>query len=288
MDFEMIDSHCHLDDSRFGDAAARKQVLDQAAQAGVTEIIVPGVNPKDWRNLLTFVQNGHESVRLHACLGIHPQALPDLSDEEIADALTQLETASSPQMVGIGECGLDGPTGKKNGGTMERQLEVLAQHLNIAERLEVPVVLHCLRAHDPLLRCLRRQGLIKGGYILHSFSGSPQQVEAYRELGAWFGIAGPVTYRNARRPLNTAKAIPLERLLVETDAPDQTPEPHRGSLNQPSFLPQIVNILAHLRAVSSEEIARQTTLNARRCFQLDPKNRRKTALREKGPSDDKT
>ncbi len=151
---------------------------------------------------------------------------------------------------------------------MERQLRVLRAQLELARRFRLPVMLHCLRAHEPLLALLEEEPLPAGG-VLHSFSGSADQVRAYLPSGLHFSFAGPVTYERARRPLDAARAVPPERLLIETDAPDQTPRPHRGR-NEPAHLPVIAAALAAALGLPLAELEGRTTASARALFRLSP------------------
>jgi TatD DNase family protein len=268
----VFDSHCHLDRGAF--AADRDEVLARARAAGVEEILVPAVEPEGWEGLLAWTA-GRTGV--HAALGIHPQALPYLDPAQDDRRLADLETAlSRGGAVAVGECGLDGPTGDPAAGEggphpapMARQLAVLAGHLAIARRLRLPVVLHSLRAADPMREILERDGVPAGG-VLHSFSGRADQVPALAALGLHFSFAGPVTYEGARKPLAAARAVPRERLLVETDAPDQTPRPHRGR-NEPAYLPLVVEALARALGMPVAEVAELSAANARRLFRLAPR-----------------
>jgi len=268
----VFDSHCHLDRAAF--APDREEALARAQAAGVDDILVPAVEPGGWEGLLAWVA-GRPGV--HAALGIHPQALPDLDPRQDDRRLADLEAAlSRGGAVAVGECGLDGPTAYPEAGeagphpaSMERQLAVLAGHLSIARRLRLPVVLHSLRAADPMREILERDGVPAGG-VLHSFSGRADQVPALAALGLHFSFAGPVTYEGARKPLAAARAVPRERLLVETDAPDQTPRPHRGR-NEPAFLPRVVEALARALEVPVAEVADLTAANARRLLHLAPR-----------------
>jgi TatD DNase family protein len=149
---------------------------------------------------------------------------------------------------------------------MERQVAVLRGHLRLAGRLGLPVILHCLRAHEPLLDLLAEEPLPAGG-VLHSYSGSAEQVRAYARLGLCFSFAGSVTYERARRPLEAARAVPRDRLLLETDAPDQTPRPHRGR-NEPALLPEIAGAVARALDASLAEVDALTAANARALFRL--------------------
>jgi TatD DNase family protein len=260
----VIDSHCHLDGRAFD--ADREAVLARARAAGVTDLVVPAVEPSGWAGLLELASD-HPGV--HAALGIHPQALPGLDpahdDRHLADLEALLSRGGA---VAVGECGLDGPT-VAAGVPLDRQLAVLRGHLGIARRLGLPLILHSLRSHDSMREALDRDG-VPGGGVLHSFSGSAEQVPRLAELGLHFSFAGPVTYEAARKPLAAVRAVALDRLLVETDAPDQTPRPHRGARNEPGNLPLVLAGVASAIGATPAELDVLTTRNARRLFRLPP------------------
>jgi TatD DNase family protein len=257
----MIDTHCHLDGRAFD--ADRDAALARARAAGVTDVIVPAVGPDGWAPLAALAA---ARPGVHFGLGVHPQLLPALEPRDDDRLLAELEAAlERGGAVCVGECGLDGATAQA-GVPMDRQLAVLRGHLRLAQRLRLPVSLHHLRALDPLLALLREEPLPAGG-VLHSFSGSPEQVAPFAALGLHFSFAGPATYERARKPLLAARAVPEGLLLLETDAPDQTPRPHRGR-NEPAFLPEIAAALALALGISPEELDRRTTASARALFRL--------------------
>ena len=160
-----------------------------------------------------------------------------------------------------GETGLDGGTGER-----ERQEELLRLHVRAARLASLPLVVHVLRAHDAAPRILREERAHEVGGVMHSYSGGADLVPIYRDLGFAFSFAGPVTYPNARRPLEAVRAIPDELLLVETDAPDQAPASHRGQRSEPAFLSEIIAAIATARGDDVARIAALTTANARRVF----------------------
>jgi TatD DNase family protein len=260
----VIDTHCHLDAPAFdGD---REAVLARARAAGVTDVVVPAVEPGGWGRLVAF---GASHPGVHVALGIHPQALPGIDpagdDRHLADLESLLARGGA---VAVGECGLDGP-GAGAGASLDRQLAVLRGHLAIARRLVLPVLLHSLRAHDAMLEELTRDGVPSGG-VLHSFSGSAEQVPPFAALGLHFSFAGPVTYAGARKPVVAARAVAADRLLLETDAPDQSPHPHRGGRNEPAHLPLVLGAVALAVGSSPGELDRLTSGNARRLLRLPP------------------
>lgn len=260
----MIDTHCHLDKREFD--PDREDVLRRAREAGVAEVIVPAIGPEGWDGLARWAA---ATPGVHCGLGIHPQLLPELPPAADGARLEALEAAlARGGAVGVGECGLDGPS-VEAGAPMERQVAVLRGHLRVARRLGLPVMLHCLRAHDALLGLLEDEPLPAGG-VLHSFSGSADQARAYARHGLHFSFAGPLTYERARKPLDAARAVARDRLLLETDAPDQTPRPH-GGRNEPAYLPGIAAALARALGVPVEEVDALTTANARALFRLPPR-----------------
>ena len=258
----MIDTHCHLDGPAFD--ADRDAVLARALEAGVTDLVVPAVSPGGWAGLLELARS---NPGVHAALGIHPQALPAIDPADDDRNLADLESwIARGGVVAVGECGLDGPTAA-SGAPLDRQLAILRGHLAIARRLGLPLILHSLRAHDLLRETLERDGVPAGG-VLHSFSGSAEQLPPFAALGLHFSFAGPVTYDSARKPLAAARAVPPDRLLVETDAPDQTPRPHRGTRNEPAHLRLVLSAVAAARGETASSVDSLTSANARRLFRL--------------------
>jgi len=259
----VIDTHCHLDKAQFD--PDRAEVLSRARAAGVTDLVVPAVGPEGWEALRAWAP---QTPGLHFALGIHPQLLPELDprgdDRRLADLDLVLARGGA---VGVGECGLDGPSAEGAGpwpAPLDRQLAVLRGQLELARKHRLPALIHCLRAHEPLLALLATQPLPRGG-VLHSYSGGAEQVAAYAARGLWFSFAGPLTYERARRPQAAARAAPRDRLLLETDAPDQTPRPHRGR-NEPSYLPGIAAALASALGMGLSQVDELTSANARALF----------------------
>jgi TatD DNase family protein len=257
----MIDTHCHLDKPEFD--ADRAEVLARARAAGVTDVVVPAVGPEDWGALLALAR---ATPGLHAGLGIHPQLLPALASADDDRHLAALDAAlSGGGVVAVGECGLDGPA-VAAGASLERQVAVLAGHLALARKHGLPVCLHAYKTLGPMLALLERDGLPQGG-VLHSFSGSAEQVAPFVRLGLHFAFAGPLTWARARKPVLAIRAVPADRLLLETDAPDQTPRPHQGRC-EPAYLAEVAAAAAAARGTTPAALDSLTTANARRLFRL--------------------
>jgi TatD DNase family protein len=256
----VIDTHCHLDAERFD--PDRDAVLARAWDAGLEGLVIPGVAPETWDALLHWPVR---DARVQVGLGIHPQALPELPAAEDAEHLARLDLLLARGVAcAVGECGLDGPSAER--APMERQVAVLEAHLRLACTHDLPVLLHCYKAHDVMLALLQRVELPRRGVVLHSYSGGAGQVAAYARLGCWFSFAGPVTWEKARKPVEALRAVPPERLLLETDAPDQAPVPHRGGRCEPAHLAAVLEAAARGLGVSVAELAARTSANARAVF----------------------
>jgi TatD DNase family protein len=249
----LIDSHCHLDAPEFD--ADRAEVLARARAAGVVAQVVPAVSASSFPALAELA--GREPD-LHPCYGLHPMYLAEHRDEHLDEVRRYLD---SSRAVAVGECGLDFHV---DGLDAERQREFFIAQLHIAREFDLPVVLHARRAVDEVIATLRRVGGLRG--VVHSYSGSEEQARQLYRLGFFLGIGGPVTHERAQRLRRLVAAMPLEHLLIETDAPDQPDCRHRGERNEPARLGFVVETLAGLRGVAVEEIAAATTANAVRLF----------------------
>jgi TatD DNase family protein len=254
--FGLIDTHCHLDLAAFD--ADRDAVIARATAAGLVGILIPAIRPRTWVAVRALAER-HATAGMRCALGIHPQIVPELAPDELAGDLTARLIDAARDAVAIGECGLDGGTGAR--GLQEL---IFRAHIRAARATGKPLVIHVLRAHDAAPRILREEGPVTG--VLHSYSGGAGLVPVYRDLGLAFSFAGPVTYGNARRPLEAARAVPAELLLAETDAPDQAPAAHRGGRSEPAYVAAVIAGLAAARGTTAAEIAALTTANARRIF----------------------
>jgi TatD DNase family protein len=256
----MIDSHCHLDVPRFD--VDRREALQRAFEAGVLGLVIPAIGPEAWEALLLWPT---EDARVQVALGIHPQLLPELPEALDDVHLERLDGLLSKGLAcAVGECGLDGAAAAA--APLERQLRVLDGHLRLAHKHHLPLLLHCQKAHPALEAWLERVRLPTAGGVLHSYSGGAERVRSYRERGLWFSFAGPVSWPEARRPVEALRAVPADFLLAETDAPDQTPAPFRGQRSEPAFLLQVLDAMALHRGDDRAELAARVTANARRFF----------------------
>jgi TatD DNase family protein len=256
---DLVDSHCHLDSPQFD--ADREAVIGRSVKSGVRRVINPGVDVPSSRAAVALAQQ-HESI--YAAVGIHPHDAKVLD----ADALEELKRlAQSPKVVAIGEIGLDYYRDLSPRDVQRRAFEM---QLEMAAELGLPVIVHDRDAHDDMLVALShwRATLHEHPGVLHSFSGDMSLAERALAMGFFIGISGPVTYKNADRLRQVVRAVPLEQLLVETDAPYLTPQPRRGQRNEPAYVRMVAQAVADARGLTLEQVAAQTTANAGAFFGL--------------------
>ncbi len=253
---ELIDTHCHLDVAEFD--PDRQAVLERSRANGVTAIVVPGVMAPGWDYLWRFCAGEPD---LYPALGLHPVYLERHQKGDLA-ALEKFLAERRP--VAVGEIGLDYYV---TGLDRQRQQTLFEAQLEMARDAGLPVILHVRKAHDPVLATLRRIR-VPGG-IAHAYNGSLQQARQYSDLGFKLGFGGMLTYERSRRLRELARQLPLEAIVLETDAPDLTVAQHRGMRNSPEYLPHCLAALAEARGESREDLARQTSANARAVLGLD-------------------
>ena len=251
----LIDSHCHLDDARFD--RDRKATLARARKIGIGAFILPAISAAYWPRLQSIAS---PTAGLYPAYGLHPMFLSEHRPEHL-DTLAIWLARERP--VAVGECGLDFFVSDLDPGA---QIECLLAQLRLAREFDLPVILHARRALDEVMRLLRLFPGLRG--VVHSFSGSLQQAEQLFKMGYCIGLGGPLTFARAKRLRRVATELPLEALLLESDAPDQSGVSHRGQRNEPAFLAEVLETLAELRITDTNTIATATSSNARRLFAL--------------------
>lgn len=252
-----IDTHVHLDAPEFD--PDRDAVLARARAAGVDGFVVPAVTAAGWPALAAIAGSNRD---VHPAYGLHPMYLAEHRPEQ----LSRLEQwiADTPT-VAVGECGLDHHV---DGLDPDAQRACFLGQLSIAKAARLPVIVHARRAVDAVIAGVRRIGGITG--VIHSFSGSLEQARQLQQLGFLVGFGGPVTWERARRLREVVAAIPLEQLLLETDAPDQPPASRRGQRNEPTALLDVAAAVAALRGMDQDTLLDAVDANARRLFGLAP------------------
>lgn len=258
----LIDTHCHLDmdayDEDFND------VLQRAQSSRVHHIITIGIDITSSQKAIDLATK-HKNIS--ATVGIHPHDVDSIS-KATYDTLEELVTNNKEQIVGYGEIGLDYV---KKYSLAENQRHHFANQLALAKNLNLPVVIHDREAHEDTLRIIKASGENRSGGVMHCFSGDMELARAVLDLGFFISIPGVVTFKNAKSLQEVARNIPLERMLVETDGPFLSPHPLRGKRNEPVNVLYTADFIAQLRRISLEEVAKQTTINARKLFKLPVK-----------------
>lgn len=250
----LTDTHCHLDLSPFD--ADRDEVVARARAAGVGRIIVPGIDLDSSRRAVDLAERYPE---VYAAVGVHPRGAAGFD----AAALAKLRRlAAEPKVVAIGEIGID--LYWKTVPLVEQQAAFRAQ-LDLAAELGKPVIVHDRDAHAEVLAGLRAR-LPPAGAVLHSFSGDRAVAEAAVPLGLYLGVDGPLTYKKNDELRAVFAAVPLARVLIETDAPYLPPQPRRGKRNEPAYVRYVAEQLAEVRGLTLDQIAEATTANAARLF----------------------
>jgi TatD DNase family protein len=252
---DLVDTHAHLDDRSFD--PDRGAMFDRAAGAGVRRWIVPAIDRGNWETIEVLCAAREGAFPAY---GLHPLFIDAHRDEHLAELPTWLDGHGA---IAVGEIGLDFYV---EGLDPARQREVFVRQLEIAREHNLPVIVHARRAFEETIHTLRRFRGLRG--VVHSFSGSEEQARQLFDLGFHIGIGGPVTYDRANRIRRVVASMPLEWLLLETDAPDQPCAHHRGERNEPAFLMDVLETIALLRETPVEGIAATTTTNAVELFGL--------------------
>lgn len=250
----LIDTHSHIDMSDFEDL---DEIIVNAQNNGVNNIIIPSVDRSSFDNVIK-ITNQYEGV--YCSLGIHPTEAQNAKDEDFTKII---ERADSNKVVGIGECGLDYYWDKT---FINEQKEVFIKQIEIAKMLKKPLVVHDREAHKDSFDLLVAHVNNEVPVVMHCFSGSLEFANECIKKGFYIALGGVVTFKNAKKAHEVAQNIPLEFLMLETDAPYLTPVPYRGKRNEPAYVKFVAEEIAKLRGLSFEEVADATTRNARKVF----------------------
>lgn len=254
----LIDTHTHLDFPDFD--ADRDAVLARSRALGVERLVVMGVYQANWQRLWDLVQ-GEDG--LYAAFGLHPIYLQQHCSAHLAELRGWLERlAGEEKLCALGEFGLDWYVADLD---RERQQTLFEAQLALACEFELPALLHVRRAHAPTIATLKRFRPSRGG-IVHAFAGSVEEAREYLKLGFKLGLGGAATWPQANRLRKTVAQLPLEAVVLETDAPDMAPSMHPNARNSPEYLAEICSVLAELRGVTPAELAAASTRNACELF----------------------
>lgn len=249
----IFDSHAHYDDAAFD--ADRCELLKNLPENGVETVINCGTTPASSKESLALAA---AYSYIYAAVGLHPEEVGDAVDESALSLIEAL--AHEKKCVAIGEIGLDYHFRSDN---KKQQITVFAWQLEMANRLHLPVIIHDREAHEDTLRLLKEYRP-KG--VLHCFSGSAESAKEVLSLGLYIGLGGAVTFKNARKPLEVAKMLPADRLLLETDCPYMAPEPFRGKRNDSRLIPYAAEKIAEVRGETADAVLRSAAENAKILF----------------------
>jgi len=250
-----IDTHCHLTFPEFDED--RKTIIGNAKKAGVKEFIIPGASLGSSSKAFLFAQS--EQNGIFASVGCHPYETSNFPD------VRKLEKMIRDKVVAIGECGLDyhAYKGFPAVGKKEEQKQLFEEQLRLALKYNLPVIIHCRDAYSEIFDVIDSMPTLPKG-VFHCFSGGPDDIKHINNRGFYFGIDGNVTY--SKQLALTVPLIPIDKLLLETDAPYLSPIPHRGERNEPKYIPLIAKKIAELKGCDVKNVEEQTTKNARELF----------------------
>lgn len=253
----IFDTHAHYDDDRF--APDRGELLSGMNENGIGRIINVGASFEGCKNSLTLAQE-HDFI--YAALGVHPSDIADLTEESCAWIRQHL---SEPKVVAVGEIGLDYYWDKEP-EVQARQREWFRYQLQLAKESALPVSIHSREAAADTMEIMKEAAADGIPGVIHCYSYSKEQALEYVDMGYYIGVGGVVTFKNARKLKETVEAIPLERILLETDCPYMAPEPNRGKRNSSLYLTYVADAIAGLKGVTPEEVKTVTYENALRLF----------------------
>jgi len=251
----LIDSHAHLEMPEFkGDL---EEVIQRAKASGVASIFTVGTEKKDWKRALD-IANSHPSI--YAILGVHPHNVKEIDDRTYSELR---DLCQGEKVKAYGEIGLDF---FRNLSPREVQLDRFREQIALAKELKLPIVVHDREAHQETLEILRSEKAEECGGIIHCFSGDYDMAKQCLDMGFTISVPGSITFKNAGEFQDIVKRLPLESILVETDAPYLTPVPFRGKRNEPSYVRYTAQKIAEIKKVPFEKVAEVTTVNALRVF----------------------
>ncbi|NMH67756.1 TatD family hydrolase [Bacillus sp. RO3] len=254
----LFDTHVHLNADQFEEDL--DEVVSRAREAGVENMVVVGFDRPTIMRAMELIE---QYEWLYASIGWHPVDAIDMKEEDLAWIE---ELSQHPKVVAIGEMGLDYHWDKS---PKDVQKEVFRQQIQLAKKVKLPIVIHNRDATQDIVDILREEGAEEVGGIMHCFSGSPEIAQECVDMNFYISLGGPVTFKNAKKPKEVAKAIPLEKLLIETDCPYLAPHPYRGKRNEPSYVKLVAEQIAELKGISLEEVEKITTENAKKLFNIN-------------------
>lgn len=251
----LFDTHAHLNATQFNEDV--EQVIERARAEGVSHIVVVGF---DRPTIQRAMELADQYSFIYAAVGWHPVDAIHMTDE---DLIMIERLAAHPKVVALGEMGLDYYWDQS---PKEVQKEVFRKQIRLAKKVKLPIIIHNRDATADIVHILQEEQAAEVGGVMHCFTGSVEVAHQCIDMNFYISFGGPVTFKNAKKPKEVAKEIPLDRLLIETDCPYLTPHPFRGKRNEPSYVKYVAEAIAELKGLSFEEVAQKTSDNAKRLF----------------------
>lgn len=251
----LIDTHVHLNADQYDEDL--EEVMDRAREAGIKKMVVVGFDRKTIERTVDLIEK-YENV--YGVIGWHPVDAVDCTEEDL-DWIESLSTHE--KIVGIGETGLDYHWDKS---PHDVQKEIFKKQIALAKRVKLPIIIHNRKATEDCIEILKSENAHEIGGIMHAFSGDESDADTIVDMNFYLSLGGPVTFKNAQEPKDIAVHVPIEKLLVETDAPYLAPHPYRGKRNEPAYVKLVAEKIAELRGMTYEDLAVQTTKNAEAFF----------------------
>lgn len=254
----LFDTHAHLNADQFEDDV--DEVIKRAQAEGVTNIVVVGFDEKTIRGALKLAE---QYDFIYAAVGWHPVDAIDFKEEHL---IWLEELAAHPKVVALGEMGLDYHWDKSPRDVQKR---VFRKQIQLAKKVKLPIIIHNRDAHEDIVQILKEEGASAVGGIMHCFGSSLEIAQQCLDMNFYISFGGPVTFKNAKRPKEVAKALRLDRLLIETDCPYLAPHPYRGKRNEPKYVKLIAEAIAELKGLTYEEVVQTTNENAKKVFSIN-------------------
>ena len=251
----LFDTHAHLNAIQYDEDLT--EVIERAKSEQVTDIVVVGFDRDTIKRAMELTD---EYEMIYAAVGWHPVDAIDMTDEDLEWIK---ELASHPKVVAIGEMGLDYYWDKS---PKDIQKEVFRRQIRLAKEVNLPIIIHNRDATEDVVNILKEENAGEVGGIMHCFTGSYEVAKQCMDMNFYLSFGGPVTFKNAKKPKEVVKEIPIDRLLIETDCPYLTPHPFRGKRNEPSYVKYVAEQIAELREMPFEELAKKTSDNAKKLF----------------------
>ncbi|CAH0193164.1 putative metal-dependent hydrolase YcfH [Peribacillus simplex] len=254
----VFDTHVHVNAEQFNEDL--EDVIERAKEAGVNNMVVVGF---DRPTIIRAMELIEAYDFMYAAVGWHPVDAIDMTEED----LQWIEELSNhPKVVAIGEMGLDYHWDKS---PKEVQMEVFRKQIRLAKKVGLPIIIHNREATADIVHILKEEEASRVGGIMHCFSGSAETALECINMNFYISLGGPVTFKNAKKPKEVAAAVPLDRLLIETDCPYLAPHPYRGKRNEPSYVKLVAEQIAEIKQLTIEEVSQATTENAKKLFGIN-------------------